>query len=69
MKVLLTAAMPLAGLWSAPLVHAQGVAYYLQSQGGIGSVPLPSDPDGSSVPVVQVSPGVYLVEDLNNQAV
>jgi hypothetical protein len=65
-KLLLTAAVPWAALCLAPLVHAEGASgsvYYLQSVGGVGSAPLPFDPCGSSVPVVQVSPGVYLVED------
>jgi hypothetical protein len=65
-KLLVIAAVPLAVLCSTPPVHATdslGIVYYLQSAGGVGSGPLPFDPCSSAVPVVEVSPGVYLVED------
>jgi hypothetical protein len=65
-KLLLTAAVPLTALCLTPWVYAEGTlggTYYLQSTGGVGSAPFPFDPYGDSVPVVQVSPGVYLVED------
>jgi hypothetical protein len=59
-KMLLTAALPLVA-WCPTSLEAD--VYYLESAGGVGSPPLPGDPCGSSVAVVQVSPGVYLVED------
>jgi hypothetical protein len=42
---------------------AQADTYYLQSYGGVGSIPWPVNPYGASVTVDQVSAGVYLVED------
>jgi hypothetical protein len=50
-----------AGLFAATLVHAQ--TYYMQSYGGLGSVPLPLNPYGNAVPVEEISPGIFLVED------
>lgn len=60
-KFLLIASFTI-GLSSAPLAHAD-TAFYLQSYGGIGSVPFPMNPYGDAVPMTEVSPGIYLVED------
>ena len=51
----------MAGLFATTLVHAQ--TYYLQSLGGVGSVPYPINPYGDSVSVEEVSTGIYLIED------
>lgn len=40
-----------------------GIVYYLQSYGGFGSMPFPMNPYGDSVPMTEISPGTYLVED------
>jgi hypothetical protein len=51
----------LAGLFVATLVHAQ--TYYLESLIGSGSPPFPMNPYGNAVPVQEISPGIFLVED------
>src|ERR1035437_975545 len=50
------------GLSLVGIAHAD--VYYLQSYGGIGTAPFPINPYGNSVPVAQISQGVYLVEDV-----
>ena len=53
--------LPAAGLFATTLVHAQ--TYYLQSLGGVGSVPYPINPYGDSGSRSGVSTGIYLIED------
>jgi hypothetical protein len=49
------------GLFTATFVHAQ--TYYLESLIGSGSPPFPMNPYGNAVPVQEISPGIFLVED------
>jgi hypothetical protein len=51
----------IASLFVSSLAHANFV-YYLQSSGGVGSVPYPINPN-PAVSVDEVSPGVYVVQD------